>query len=153
VASGKGDKGRSWEGGRNITKKAQNGARHGDNRTNVWVRERRITQKGQALLALSESPLNSILYVSPPFDSFKPFDSIGLNVLAVSCVSVNCVVVVDRKTIGPFERAPLVVRDFEGIEYDIDWAARVSSELIPRPIRTMISENCVRGEQGKVKNK
>ncbi len=90
--------------------------------------------------------MNSILYAPSLFDSF------GLNVLAVSCVSVNCVVVVDRKTIGPFERAALPVKDFEGIEYDIDWAARVSSELIPRPIRTMISENCVRGEQGEKKN-
>jgi hypothetical protein len=58
---------------------------------------------------------------------------------------VNCVVVVVRKTIGPFERD---AEDFEGIEYDIELAlGRVSSELIPRPIRTMISENCARGEK------
>lgn len=59
--------------------------------------------------------------------------------LWVSCVSVNCVVVVVRKTIGPFERDP---EGLEGIEYDIECTlGLVSSELIPRPIRTMISEN------------
>jgi hypothetical protein len=58
---------------------------------------------------------------------------------------VNCVVVVVRKTIGPFERD---AEAFEGIEYDIEWElGRVSSELMPRPIRTMISENCIRGEK------
>ena len=58
---------------------------------------------------------------------------------------MNCVVVVVRKTIGPFERDAEV---FEGIEYDNEWApGGDSSELIPRPIRTMISENCTRGEK------
>lgn len=58
---------------------------------------------------------------------------------------MNCVVVVVRKTMGPFERE---AEAFEGIEYDIEWVlGRVSSELIPRPIRTMISENYGRGEE------
>jgi|SRR6266478_303239 len=94
----------------------------------------------QTLMTLSPSLLNSILNIPPPV-------SLGFNVLPVSCVSVNCVVVVDLKTIGPFDRA-LPEDVFEGIEYDNDWAVgRVSSELIPRPIRTMISENCGRGEK------
>jgi hypothetical protein len=73
---------------------------------------------------------------------------VSLGLIVVSCVSVNCVVVVVRKTIGPFERDGFPEEIFEGIEYDdIEWAlGRVSSELIPRPIRTMISENCARGE-------
>ena len=57
----------------------------------------------------------------------------------------HCVVVVDRKTIGP-ER-PVAV--FDGIEYDSEWPeGRVSSELTPRPMRTMISENCAEGKRG-----
>jgi len=54
---------------------------------------------------------------------------------------VNCVVVVVRKTIGPFERE---AEDLEGIEYDMELlVGRVPSELIPRPIRTMISEKTI----------
>jgi hypothetical protein len=65
-------------------------------------------------------------------------------------VSVNCVVVVDRKTIGPFDREPFALKLFEGIEYDIDCAdGRVSSELMPRPMRTIISENYAEGKKNK----
>jgi hypothetical protein len=92
--------------------------------------------KHQALMVLSRSLRSSILYIPSS-------GSLGLNVLSVSCVSVNCVVVVVRKTIGPFEREPFAVDAFEGIEYDIEWAdGRFSSELMPRPMRTIISENC-----------
>jgi hypothetical protein len=125
-------------GGGSIAKKPK--MEHGgDKWTNVWNRERQrrlvmiVMMQDQALMVLSPSPLNSILNISP-------LVSIGLIVVSVSCVSVNCVVVVVRKTIGPFERVPFPA--FEGIEYDIEWElGRVSSELIPRPIRTMISEN------------
>jgi len=56
---------------------------------------------------------------------------------------VNCVVVVERNTIGPFERDELPPDDFDGIENEMDcMVRRVSSELMPRPTRTMISENC-----------
>jgi hypothetical protein len=91
----------------------------------------------------SPSVRNSILNV--PTEGWVLLSS--LNVLSVSCVSVNCVVVVERKTIGPFEREPapppVPVDPFDGIEYDIECAVGrvVSSELMPRPMRTMISEN------------
>lgn len=107
-----------------------------------------IVMPDQALMVLSPSPRNSILNIFP---STSVSLSLCLIVVSVSCVSVNCVVVVVRKTIGP-------VRDpfpevFEGIEYDNELApGRVSSELMPRPIRTMISENCVRGEKKNKKN-
>jgi hypothetical protein len=105
-----------------------------------------VVMQDQTLMALSPSPWNSILNISP-------LVSLGLMVVSVSCVSVNCVVVVVRKTIGPFERVPFAEEAFEGIEYDIELElGRVSSELIPRPIRTMISENWSRGEK-KGKNK
>jgi hypothetical protein len=85
-------------------------------------------------MVLSPSPLNSILNI-PALVSL----AVGLIVVSVSPASVNCVVVVVRKTIGPFEFPGEV---FEGIEYDIEWVlGRVSSELMPRPIRTIISEN------------
>lgn len=88
-----------------------------------------------ALMELAASLRSSILNIPSS-------GSLGLNVLSVSCVSVNCVVVVVRKTIGPFDRDPFAVEAFEGIEYDNDWAdGRVSSELMPRPMRTIISEN------------
>lgn len=62
--------------------------------------------------------------------------------LSESCPSINCVVVVDLKMIGPFETLELAADVFDGIEYDIDWTVgRTSSELTPRPTRTMISEN------------
>ena len=53
---------------------------------------------------------------------------------------------------GPFEREfPPVV--FDGIESEMDcMVRRVSSVLIPRPTRTMISENCTeeqKREQGR----
>jgi hypothetical protein len=80
--------------------------------------------------------------------------SLGLIVVPGSSVSVNWVVVVVRKTIGPFERDPLAEEGFEGIEYDNEWVlGRSSSELIPRPIRTMISENCTRGGEKKRETK
>jgi hypothetical protein len=77
--------------------------------------------------------------------------SLCLSVLSVSCVSVNCVVVVVRKTIGPFERVP-PLEVFEGIEYDNDCTVvgRVSSELMPRPMRTIISENYAEAKKGKI---
>jgi hypothetical protein len=88
----------------------------------------------QTLMELSPSPRSSILYI-------PSWTSAPLNVDSDACESVICVVVVDLKTIGPFDRTfPLDV--FDGIEYDIDWGGRVSSELTPRPMRTMISENC-----------
>jgi hypothetical protein len=123
----------------------------GDKRMNVWKRERRkklvmIVMPDQALMVLSPSPWNSILNIP------VLVVSLGLIVVpTVSWVSVNCVVVVVRKTIGPFERD---AEAFEGIEYDIEWElGRVSSELMPRPIRTMISENCIRGKKKKGKRK
>lgn len=86
-------------------------------------------------MELSPSLLSSILNIPAS-------GSLCLNV-SVSCASVNCVVVVVRKTIGPFERDPCAVDAFDGIEYDIEWVdGRVSSpELTPRPMRTIISEN------------
>ena len=91
-------------------------------------------------MELSPSSRSSILYIPPP-------GSACLSVLSVSCVSVNCVVVVVRKTIGPFERVP-PLDCFEGIEYDNDCTVgRVSSELMPRPMRTIISENYAEGEK------
>ena len=90
-------------------------------------------------MELSPSPRSSILYA--------PTSGSPLNVLSVSCVSVNCVVVVVRKTIGPFERVPFPLEFFEGKEYDIDCTVgRVSSELMPRPMRTIISENYAEGK-------
>jgi hypothetical protein len=95
----------------------------------------------QTLMVLSPSPWNSILNIP------VLVVSLGLMVVPVSWVSVNCVVVVVRKTIGPFERE---AEDLEGIEYDMELlVGRVPSELIPRPIRTMISENCARRKKKK----
>lgn len=121
-------------------KRAQNREHDGKKRT-------RGEGKHQALMVLSRSLRSSILYIPTS-------GSLCLNVLSVSCVSVNCVVVVDRKTIGPFEREPFVVVAFEGIEYDIEWAdGRFSSELMPRPMRTIISENYAEAKKGKENNK
>ena len=58
-------------------------------------------------MELSPSLRSSILYVSS-------CTSAPLNVVPESVI---CVVVVDLKTIGPFDRAPDV---FDGIEYEID---------------------------------
>lgn len=98
--------------------------------------------QGQALMVLSPST-NSILYI--------PSLVLCLIVGSGSCKSVNCVVVVVRKTIGPFERVPGCVEIFEGIEYDREWevVARASSELIPRPMRTIISENYIQPRRKK----
>lgn len=79
------------------------------------------------------SPRNSILN--------DPCDSLALKVLSESGPSVNWVVTVDRKTIGPLEALEFPPDVFDGKEYDIDWTVgRTSSELTPRPTRTMISE-------------
>ena len=80
---------------------------------------------------LSWSLRNSILKV--------PCESLSLYVVSESGPSTNWVVVVDRKMMGPFEALVFI---FEGIENDIEWlVTRASSELTPRPMRTMISEN------------
>jgi hypothetical protein len=68
-----------------------------------------IVMGDQALMVLSPSPWNSIL-------SILNISSLGWIVVSVSCVSVNCVVVVVRKTIGPFERNGVPEDVFEGIE-------------------------------------
>jgi hypothetical protein len=99
---------------------------------------------GQTLVALSlsirnlsESPRNAILKV--------PSESLSLNVVSESGPSTNWVVVVDRKMMGPFEALVFI---FEGIEYDIElFSGRGSSELTPRPMRTMISENWAEEEK------
>ncbi len=71
---------------------------------------RRDLRRGDdhASMELSPSLRSSILYV-PSSVSGAP-----LNVVPESVI---CVVVVDLKTIGPFERTPDV---FDGIEYEID---------------------------------
>ena len=56
---------------------------------------------------------------------------------------MNRVVVVVANTMGPLERDVLPPEAFDGIESEMDcMVRRVSSVLIPRPTRTMISENC-----------
>jgi hypothetical protein len=111
----------------------------------MTVTDRREKGGHQALMELSPSPRSSILYAPAS-------GSCSLNVLSVSWVSVNCVVVVVRKTIGPFERVPFPLEFFEGKEYDIDCTVgRVSSELMPRPMRTIISENYAEAKKGKRK--
>jgi hypothetical protein len=55
---------------------------------------------------------------------------------------VNRVVVVVAKTMAPFDRDVLPADVFDGIEREMDcMVRRVSSELTPRPTRTMISVN------------
>ena len=75
----------------------------------LGVRQVMMLIQVQALMVLSPSP-NSILYIPSP--------ALCLIVGSGSCKSVNCVVVVVRNTIGPFERVPGWVEIFEGIEYD-----------------------------------
>jgi hypothetical protein len=88
-----------------------------------------------SIRTLSPSPRNSILN--------DPCESFVLNVSSQSRPSVNCVVVVVRKTIGPFGFFVFPGDIFEGIEYDNErLVGCASSELTPRPTRTIISENC-----------
>jgi len=73
-------------------------------------REMETSATVQALMELSPSPRSSILNIST-------FASVSLNVLSGSCiVSVNCDVVVVRKTMGPFERDVFPADVFDGIE-------------------------------------
>ena len=60
-------------------------------------------------MELSPSLRSSILYVAS--------SASGAPLYVVADESVICVVVVDLKIIGPFDRAPDV---FDGIEYEID---------------------------------
>jgi hypothetical protein len=74
---------------------------------------------------------------------------------------MNCVAVVVAKAMAPFDRDVLPADVLDGIESEMDCMVstqRVSSELTPRPTRTMISVNCTEeqdvsttgGRQGKV---
>jgi hypothetical protein len=75
--------------------------------------------------------------------------SLCLNTPSVFCASVNRAVVVDRKTIGPFDSGRFPPEVFEGKEYDMDCTiGRVSSELKPRSMRTIISENYTEAKKG-----
>jgi len=96
------------------------------------IEGRRYLFQAAALRALSAS---TSLNLEPSLDS-----SI-LYVFSDPCPSVNCVVVVERNTMGPVARDVLPFEVFDGIEKEMDCMVR-SCELMPRPTRTMISENC-----------
>ena len=72
--------------------------------------------------------------------------------LNVFCASVNRAVVVDRKTIGSFDPGRFPLEVFKGKEYDMECTVgRVSSQLRPRSMRTIISENYTEAKKGKRK--
>ena len=96
-------------------------------------------------MELSPSPRSSILQIPTS-------GSLCLNPPSVFWASVNRAVVVDRKTIGPFDPGWFPLEVFEGKEYDMDCTiGRVSSELKPRSMRTIISENYTEGKKGERK--
>jgi hypothetical protein len=78
----------------------------------------------------------------------EPCELVTFWVCSESGASVNRVVVVVAKAMAPFDRDVLPADVFDSTESGMDCMVmrRVSSELTPRPTRTMISVNCTEGQ-------